>query len=396
VNCGFGDNKVPSSGTRIGAAMSHIASTELIDELEHVIKAGSPERCIQILRQVTCLFLSDAGRFNEHHIGVFDDILVRLMGCVEARTLTRVSAAFAGVASAPKEAVRHLARHADAAVAAPILLTSASLSDQDLIEIAGARGPEHLRAIAGRNALSVALTDALLMRGDTNLCRLLARNSGAQFSSCGFASLVNTAGRDDEIADCLVLRRDMPPELLRDLISKSSPAVQARLLKTAPPEKHEAIRAAIETSASQARAKKPAPVDYSEAKATVLALNNSGKLNDSTVNRFAVRGEHENLVAALSLLATVPIETIELMTEESNRSGLIVACRASRLNWNTTSAVIRNRKDGRPLSPQELERGREVFETLSLSTAQRAIRFGSLREIAAHAGMTGSALVGAG
>jgi hypothetical protein len=35
--------------------MTNIASTELIAELEHVIKAGSPERRIQILRKVTCL-----------------------------------------------------------------------------------------------------------------------------------------------------------------------------------------------------------------------------------------------------------------------------------------------------------------------------------------------------
>ena len=376
--------------------MSNIASTELIAELEHVIKAGSPERRIQILRQVTCLFLSDADRLNAHHIGVFDDILVRLMGCVDARILTRVSAAFAGVASAPREAVRYLAGHADAAVAAPVLLTSTSLSDRDLIDIVGERGPKHLSAIAGRNALSAALTDALLARGDTNLCRLLAKNPGTRFSSSGFAALVNTAGRENDVADSLAQRADVPPEVLRDLISKSTPAVQARLLKTAPPEKHEAIRTAIESSATQAHAKKPAPVDYSEARATVLGLNNAGKLNDSAVNRFAMRREYRNLVAALSLLTTVPVETIEQLMEESNRCGLIIACRASRLNWQTTTTVICNRKDGRPLSPRELERGKEVFETLSLSTAQRAIRFGSLREIAAHSGMTGFALAGAG
>jgi hypothetical protein len=78
------DNVVPG-GTRIGAAMTAIAATDLIAELDNVVKAGSPERRIQILRQVAGLFLSDAERLKEQHIGVFDEVLVRLMKCVEPR-----------------------------------------------------------------------------------------------------------------------------------------------------------------------------------------------------------------------------------------------------------------------------------------------------------------------
>ena len=376
--------------------MTVIASTELIVELENVVKAGSPERRIQILRRVIGLFLSDADRLNENHVGVFDDVLVRLIECVEARTLAKLSVSLADLKSAPKEAVRRLARHEDAAVAAPILLRSEALADRDLIEIARDCGQTHLLAIAGRKNLNPGLTEILLTRGYTNVCRALARNPGAQFSNSGFAALVDAAERDDEVADCLILRPDAPLEVLRDLISKSSAAVQARLLKITPPEKHQTILAAIESTAAQARVKKPAPVDYSEAITTVLALNNAGKLNDSTVNRFAVRNEHRNLIAALSLLATVPIETIEMLMEEDDWCGLIIACRASRLNWTTTAAVIGNRKGGRPISPHELEQGKEVFETLCLSTAQRTIRFGPVHELAMKSGSTGNSRAGAG
>ena len=94
-------------------------------------------------------------------------------------------------------------------------------------------------------------------------------------------------------------------------------------------------------------------VDYANAFAKVLELNKQGKLNDSTVNRFAVWREHHNLVAALSLLATVPIETIEPLLREGNYSRLVVACRACRLNWNTTLAVIGTRR----MSSELLGRG---------------------------------------
>jgi hypothetical protein len=74
----------------------------------------------------------------------------------------------------------------------------------------------------------------------------------------------------------------------------------------------------------------------------------------------------------------VPIETIETLLSEGDDYGLIVACRASRLNWTTAQAVISNRPD-RPAPPaDEVARARVAFDALNLSAAQRMIRFGSI------------------
>jgi hypothetical protein len=100
-----------------------------------------------------------------------------------------------------------------------------------------------------------------------------------------------------------------------------------------------------------------------------------------------VHGQRTNLVAALSLLAEVAIEVIEPLLKESDCYRLIVACRASSLNWQTTSAVIESRSDARRLTQEELEQGKELFEALSLSIAQRTIRFGSAND-PAKAGLT--------
>ncbi|MCA6107311.1 DUF2336 domain-containing protein [Bradyrhizobium cenepequi] len=279
--------------------------------------------------------------------------------------------------------MRRLAQHEDAAVAVPILHKCECLSEDDLIEVAETRSEKHLGAIAGRSAVSRSLTDALLMRGHAAICCILARNPGAQFSVAGFATLADMALRDDDIADALVQRPDLPRDVLCELVAKCSPSAQARLLKTAPPERHVAIRTLIEQTA-RGRARKAVPVDYSDAKATVLALNNAGQLNDSIVNRFAIRRDHPSVIAALSLLAAVPIEAIEPLMETEDCHGLVLACRASRLDWQTAVAIIRSRKGIKPVSPQQLEQAKEAFDTLSLSTAQRAIRFGSVSEVGAR------------
>jgi hypothetical protein len=169
--------------------------------------------------------------------------------------------------------------------------------------------------------------------------------------------------------------------MLRELLAKATRTVRTRLL--ASPETHGAIQEAIASPETQASGRPSAPIDYSEAKSLVLALNKDGKLNDSTVNRFAVRQEHRNLIVALSVLATVEIEIVEPLIEQSDGCGLMIACRASRLNWHTALAVIRHRKNARLLSQQEIEQCQEAFEALPLSVAQRIIRFGSARDFAA-------------
>jgi acetylornithine/succinyldiaminopimelate/putrescine aminotransferase len=103
-------------------------------------------------------------------------------------------------------------------------------------------------------------------------------------------------------------------------------------------------------------------------------LSRTGKLNDSTVNRFAMRHEYANVIAALSLLSGATVETISPLMDEIAGEGLIIACRASRLNWQTTSAVLNNRRVP-PLSKQQLEDARQMFEMLFVSTAQYTIRF---------------------
>ncbi len=133
--------------------MISVASAEFIAELERAIEGGSPARRAQMLRQVTQLLLSSADRLDERQLGVFDDVLIRLIARVEAKMLAQLSTTLSDLMSAPKEVVRRLACHEDATVAGPILLKSEALSESDLIEIAGHAGQQHLLAISGRKTL---------------------------------------------------------------------------------------------------------------------------------------------------------------------------------------------------------------------------------------------------
>ena len=368
----------------------------LIAELESALRSGSPARRVRMLRQITDLFVSDADRLNENQIGVFDDVLVRLVERMEARTLIQLGFVLSGCRSAPREVIRQLAHHEEAAIAEPVLTRSAGLADDDLIGIAKSRGQKHLLAISSRKVVNEKVTDVLVERGDQGVSRRLAANAGARFSEAGFSTLAAKAADDSALAEALGLRPDFPEKTLRDLLQKATEAVRASLLKTAPPELRARIQDAIRTVAKQGGAKAPEPIDYTEAQNMAVALNRAGKLGDQTINRFAAQEEYPNIVAALSLLSTVTIETIEPLISDPRLDGLVIACRASRLNWSTTAMIISNRPDCAPASSVEVARAKKVFETLSLSAAQRTIRLWSDHSSAGDASVSEMAVAASG
>jgi uncharacterized protein (DUF2336 family) len=354
------------------------ASPDLRKELNGAEEDG-PEHDARIFGEVTDLFLSNVGRLGDSQIAAVDGVLAHLVERVEAATVIQLSEALSTIDRAPGQTVRKLAFHEQPQVAAPILRHSSCLSDADLLEIVKSRGQQHLLAICDRKALNEALTDALMRFGDVNVSNALARNTGARFSECGYATLVGRAERDEGLAEKLGVRMDIPGSLLRELIGKVADVVRARFLTAPRPVARQKAQNAAAAGGNGAARK---AIDYTQVQNEVVALNRAGKLNDSLVNRFAVRGEYTLVVAALALKADVKVEAIEPLLEPDLVYGLIVACKAARLSWSTTTMIVRNRPNCPPSTDRELEQCVAVFESLLLSVAQWTIRFGSDRILA--------------
>ena len=354
--------------------MTAVVSADVIAELEAVIKGGSPERRLRTLRRVFELLFSTIDRLPPEQICVFDEVLVRLLDRADTRALAEISTMLGDLPVAPTETVRRLAYHEHSSVAAPILAKSRALSEEDLLEIAGNRSQHHLLALAKRQAIAEDLTDIILKHAGKDTTRALVKNSSARFSGEGLTVLLAAAGRDEVVAETLGLRPDLPAATLQSLLSRTTETVRARLLKAAPAGLRERIQAELNSVAPQVEANPPGAVEYSEAHSAVAALSRTGKLNDSTVNRFAIRREYANVVAALSLLSGATIETLVPMMDDCGGEGLVIACRASRLNWQTTVTVLNNRRVP-PLSKQQTEQAKQMFEMLFVSTAQYTIRF---------------------
>jgi uncharacterized protein (DUF2336 family) len=326
----------------------------------------------EILRKTTRLFLSGPQPHAADQLDLYDEIFARLMPQVAVEALAELSAALASIARAPYATARLLGSHADVRVAAPMLAKAAVLSERDLAEFTKTGGQAHLVAIASRKQVSEALTDLLVVRGFPAVRMALVQNLTARFSEDGYRSLFKSAERDDDLAARLGARADLPAKLSRSFVAAASDSARAAFIKAAPP----AARATLQAT----RTKAPASLiratwDYSQVKSEVAALNRTGKLSDSAVNRFAAIKDFPALIAALAMLSDVSVETIEPLMDEDRISDLLIACKASRLSWTTTSLILRVRPGCAPISADDLEEQSIRFEKLPLSEAQRKIRF---------------------
>jgi uncharacterized protein (DUF2336 family) len=349
----------------------------LLPELEDVVQHGSAEKRAETLRRITTLFLDGASGFNAEHIALFDDVIGCLIEEIEAKALAELARRIAPVANAPAGVVSTLAKNEDIAVAGPVL-KQARLADRDLLYIAENKSQAHLLAMSTRPGINEALSDILVERGDREVARSIANNRHAQLSDNAFTTLVKRAEQDSVLAEKVGMRTDIPPRLFRQLLMRASEVVQTRLLAKAKPETQTEIRRVLAQVTDEVAAK-AAPRNYAAALATVRSLHSQHKLGEADIANFARSGKNEETIAALAILCAVPAEVVDRLMNGERADPVLILARASGFGWQTVRAILNARPGAKP-SPHGLDVARENFERLTVTTAQRVVRFWQVRQ----------------
>jgi uncharacterized protein (DUF2336 family) len=352
-------------------------NASLIDELEQAVKGGSSENRVNTLRRVTDLFLHDANRLNDDQIKVFDDVLCHLVERIEKTALAELGKRLAPIDSAPIGVLKRLASDEEITIAAPVLTGSKRLGTSDLIEIARTKGQAHLLAISQRTTLEPTLTDVLVKRGNGAVLTSLATNGGAKFSNAGFTALVERTDGDDSLSEIVGQRKDLPNNLLQELLRRATDAVKAKILSLLPPEKRKLVEEILGKITQQLN--KKAEYDYSHAESCVDALMSSGKVAPEVmVQAFAQQQRRDELIVALARFSSTPIKTIAELLNGHRNDALLVPCKAAGLPWPTVKIILLVRLNGQPAADKIVEIARSDYAKLSVATAQRALRFMSV------------------
>jgi uncharacterized protein (DUF2336 family) len=347
------------------------ASAKLLAEFD-AIEVWPAERRADTLHRIANLFLHYADGLTTHQITLFDDVFSRLIDGVDLPSLARLGQQLSQAKCALPQSIRKLAFNENDSVATPIL-KSADIAPETLLEAARSC-PRHRLTIARRHQLDPSVSEVLIQCGDTAVHHALAENLSARLSEGSWAHLVQFGENDEALAEKLARRSDLQGPLKRKIQAKVQDS-RMRMLHALPQVMRDQIENTIATADKGEIAGESETPDYAAALANMLELNRKGKLNDSTVNRFAVCRDYTNVVAALAFLTGSPVESIQPLVVSNNADGLVLACKASRLNWSTTTMVLKHRPVLAQISPEELDKAKKTFETFSLSAAQRTMRF---------------------
>ncbi len=356
-------------------------SRSIIADLENAIQGGSQERRTEMLRSVTNLFLGNAERYGHEQVALFGDVLGLLTKQVESYILAELSAKLAPVDNAPHSVAVNLARHNEISVAGPILAQSPVLSDRDLIDIAETKGQQHLGAISERKRIVAAVTDILVERGDSIVVRKLTQNEGASFSNAGFVTLTKRADTDEHLAENLVMRMDLPPELLERLVSKATEAVRTRLATRLEPAGQQMLKDLLSSASDKTLREAAGPRDFKRAETLIDSLQKNDQLDEMAICAFAAAARYEEMTVGIARLSSAPVELIEKLMKNPRYDGVLVTCKAAGLRWPIFKAILTNRFSGHQVTQVEFERARTDFLKLSAASAQRMFRFWLIRGV---------------
>ncbi len=367
------------------SSKSAVTTESLLDELQTTLTHGTVARRVETLRRVSDLFINGAVDFSDDQIGLFDDVFQCLIVHIETAAKALLANRLAPIDRAPPLTVRALAFDDLIEVAAPVLSQSQRLDDETLIETARNKSQAHLMAISTRKALSGAVTDVLVLRGNDEVIHSTVANPGAEFSERGFTRLVNRAEGDDNLTTCIGLRPALPRHLYLKLIAKASVTVRARLEAANPPIKGDVSTAVREATRLARSAPSAISQETAIAHALVKSLYDDGRLDEHQVTVFAEDGKFDEANAALAALAGVSVLVAEDMMVETRAEGVMILAKVSGMSWSAVKALINMRDSLSGVEPSDLATCKATYERLRPSTAQQVMRFHRMQQSAAPA-----------
>jgi uncharacterized protein (DUF2336 family) len=268
-------------------------------------------------------------------------------------------------AKAPPKVAGQLARDVEREVSEPILRFCIALADEDLLQIlADHPEPWAISAIAGRPAVSAAVSEAIIGTGDVPAGGALIRNRGATLSEETLREIIDRAREYPEWHEPVALRQELSLELARKLAGFASGAVLAALerRKDFDPATRQEIAAIVERRI----AFRQAPEETPEAKVSRYAQE--GRLSAEVVQDALAWQDNRFVLLALTQLSGIHPLVVEKMLGAGSAKPVIALCWKAGLPMRVALELQRsyaklhprdfiNPKGGTdyPLSPEEIK-----------------------------------------
>jgi uncharacterized protein (DUF2336 family) len=336
----------------------------------------------ELLREVTDLFFETSGARSDRETDLFGEVLQLVAAEMQEGVLAELAERFADADDAPVGLMRDLANHAFE-VAAPVLTRSKALDEQTLIEIVGDGSQQHIKAVAQRETVSEALSDAVVQFGDDHAIDALMRNEGADVSRTSMEAAVDRARRNALLHEAVVTRRDLPLDLLNDMYFVVESSLREQIMQRNASVDSAALDAAL--AKARERLKRTVGDLSAEAKnamAFIQSKKAAGELNARMLVSLYREAKQMHFLYGLAEITNVDHETVANILERRDVDALAMLCRAAAVERPLFVTLAVLTCGGEQAMTRAEEFGR-MYNQVPVEAAQRAVRFFKMRKAAA-------------
>ena len=323
-----------------------------------------------------------AGARNDRETDLFGDVLQLVAAEMQEGVLAELAERFADADDAPVGLMRDLANHVFE-VAAPVLTRSKALDEQTLIEIVGDGSQQHIKAVAQRETVSEALSDAVVQFGDDHAIDALMRNEGADVSRTSMEAAVDRARRNALLHEAVVTRRDLPLDLLNDMYFVVESSLREQIMQRNASVDSAALDAAL--AKARERLKRTVGDLSAEAKNAMSFIQSkkaAGELNARMLVSLYREAKQMHFLYGLAEITNVDHETVANILERRDVDALAMLCRAAAVERPLFVTLAVLTCGGEQAMTRAEEFGR-MYNQVPVEAAQRAVRFFKMRKAAA-------------
>lgn len=345
---------------------------------EHTVRRQLAKR----LSDVICIPASHLTPQERHMAG---DVLVELLRDADVKLRESVAKRLVMLNEAPRTILVILAKD-DIQVARHVLEESNSLTDSDLIQIAGKVSGAHRKVIASRRKLSDSVVDAIVQFLEEDVVETLLKNKGASFSETALQRILTVSRSHQPYVTLLAQRVELRPSHGLTMFWWAEPENRKKILhrfavtRNVLQESCEDLfpKAAAEGWSDAAVRKALQFIERRQRNRAALERSDFDTLEDA-VDAAVTTGLTRKLTEEISYIAGVkPATGAQILTDKSGEA-IAILCKAPGLNRDYVEKLWRALKrpvhdvDGQ-IHP-DLARVIQAYDVISTDKAQTVLRY---------------------
>ena len=358
--------------------MNPLAS--LVTEIEDTLERSSDERRVQLLQRITSLFIDQVPDLNDDHISVFDEVILCLALEIEFAARVELSERLADLTRAPKRTLSNLVHDPHIDVAQPVLERSPCVTNEDLVAVAREGAGPFLAALSRRSHLSTEVTDILVERGDEEVVQTIATNAQSSLSAFGLRILAERATVDNRLYRVLRGRPDLALRHVGAILEAAKQRAKAEMQDLTD---REDLLESVLAVGSEAVFVNPGILELAGDLGNSLPDDlywPTERISEDRILTLVERGRIADAIAALAKNAELPRDMVRNAFATPQFDPILFVIRALGFGWPLLAAFLKAKSGG--TLPQSLhDSAHASFHALSRSTAQRVLRFISVRSV---------------